>query len=433
MRTAVARRPRYAFRVFCSAVSLVAVLLAVLFVSAGDRLAPSAGVVEAATTHSLSRPAGARVRGEGPLAVPIAAPVAAPHAAAPPPAAAARLARGRELAAITDATFSLDHPFTQAAGPPPLAFLATPRAPDARSACERASAFFDSVAKDALLACAGGVLCGEHLHTARYLFTAHGIGATGVRGTYIEAGALDGLSGSLSLFFDAALHWRGVLIEGNPPNFARALHNRPHAARVEMALCDADDTQVLFVGDYGGVARGRAAMSEGFRVAFHGQRADGYNVSCGTLARFLPRALRAADGVDDADADAADDARAAGGGGGVRGPASGNAAAVPPPLHIDVLFLDVEGAELAALRGMDWARTSVDYVLVELNPAFDVSQLDAVRALLRGVGFGLVAQVGEMNELFRHARVPPYDAGGGGCDLGAPPPSFRVSPAVGDA
>ena len=239
------------------------------------------------------------------------------------------------LARIAAGDFSAEHPFEQEAGRPPVIYAAeadagvaaagaaADAAADSRAAfCARGAAFFASLPHSD-----GCSICDEHAHASRHLyrrFFAHH--SWRGRGVYLESGALDGESGAQSLFFDEVLRWRGLLIEGNPPNFARALARRPRAVRLECALCAADGGDVEFVGDHGGVAGVAAAMGEELRTAFHGARRDRYRVACCALRTYWPLANLGS--------------------------------------RIDVWFLDVEGSELAALRSVDWAATAVWLILL---------------------------------------------------------------------
>jgi hypothetical protein len=59
-------------------------------------------------------------------------------------------------------------------------------------------------------------------------------------GTYVELGAFEGRAESNSAFFDLCLGWKGLLIEGNPVQYAKLLQNRPHAHKMSFApSCDA--------------------------------------------------------------------------------------------------------------------------------------------------------------------------------------------------
>jgi hypothetical protein len=144
-------------------------------------------------------------------------------------------------------------------------------------------------------------ICNEHKLVAEYLWnnyfkTAHK--DPKFTGKYLEMGALDALSGSTSLFFDGILHWEGLLIEPNPPNFAELWVNRPHAFKLEMAACLCPNSLTIgpdrrscnsleFLGDYGGTAGYVESMSKSFRKVFHGVRTQTYRVSCAPLSFML--------------------------------------------------------------------------------------------------------------------------------------------------
>jgi len=310
-------------------------------------------------------------------------------AAASAPGEAAR--QRAVLAGILAREYSRERPFTQAAGRPPIVFAPEADAArdggDSRAAfCARGAAFFA-----ALPHAAGCEICDEHAHASRHLFErffAHSSWRRG--GVYLESGALDGENGAQSLFFDEVLQWRGLLVEGNPVNFAKAMARRPRASRLECALCAADGGDVEFVGDFGGVAGVAAAMGDELRGAFHGDRADRYNVSCCALRTAWPAA------------------------------ALGQ--------RIDVWFLDVEGSEAAALRGVDWSATDVWLILIEMNPAAGAARLQETRDELAAHGFALVAAQGAMNELWECARARPPTAGLPAdeepCNWGDHPPPF---------
>ena len=132
-------------------------------------------------------------------------------------------------------------------------------------------------------------------------------------GTYVEIGALDGVKYSNTKFFEDTLDWSGVLIEAQPHNAEKLAKNRPHSAVVQEAVCAENETSVTFAGNgaVGGV------VSE--MTAEHKKRWLRNNKEVSVPCRPIGRMLREA-----------------------------NIKAV------DFFVLDVEGAELAVLRTMDW-------------------------------------------------------------------------------
>merc|ERR1712032_1523451 len=60
-------------------------------------------------------------------------------------------------------------------------------------------------------------------------------------GTYLEMGALDGVTYSNSYFFNRVLNWTGLLVELGPHHFVRLKENRPHElAVVHAGVCDVE-------------------------------------------------------------------------------------------------------------------------------------------------------------------------------------------------
>jgi hypothetical protein len=73
---------------------------------------------------------------------------------------------------------------------------------------------------------------GEDIHAFSMYFQ----GCAG--GTYLEMGALDGVSFSNTLSFELDLGWRGILIEADPAQFQLLKQNRPANIVINAAVCD---------------------------------------------------------------------------------------------------------------------------------------------------------------------------------------------------
>jgi FkbM family methyltransferase len=59
-------------------------------------------------------------------------------------------------------------------------------------------------------------------------------------GFFIECGAFDGTLESSCKFFEESLGWRGINIEASPPIYAQLLRNRPNAMNLHCALGGSD-------------------------------------------------------------------------------------------------------------------------------------------------------------------------------------------------
>ena len=86
-------------------------------------------------------------------------------------------------------------------------------------------------------------------------------------GTFIELGALDGVTFSNTYLFEKCLGWRGILIEPSRKNFEQLKKNRPDQALLNAAICDSDST-LQFIENFavGGIVE---YMAPSFIQAWH--------------------------------------------------------------------------------------------------------------------------------------------------------------------
>lgn len=134
-------------------------------------------------------------------------------------------------------------------------------------------------------------------------------------GIFLELGGRDGLVHSNSLFFERCLGWRGLLIEGKKQEFADLCTNRPSSVAYNMAVGCTNWTTVPWIGESEGTAGIASTLPKVFISRYH-KLNKLYNVTCGPLGEVLIHA-----GIS----------------------------------HIDLLSLDVEGAERRVLESMDWS------------------------------------------------------------------------------
>ena len=176
-----------------------------------------------------------------------------------------------------------------------------------------------------------------------------------VAGTVLESGALDGIRYSTSWFFEKVAQWQAVHIEPSLLSFTALTRNRPAAVNIHSAVCDSTRRVHLLesgVGHRAAVNGIVEFMSDEFLRAWHPtlQRSDLSaipEVLCQPVSAILSKL-----GLT----------------------------------HINLWILDVEGAELLALRSVQWDKVSFDVIAVEAdgtNPQKD----DAVQKLLISHGY----------------------------------------------
>lgn len=219
-----------------------------------------------------------------------------------------------------------------------------------------------------------------HDLTGRDYFPARGgldrrlLAWTGARrgGTFIEAGAYDGIDQSNSWHFERRLGWRGLLVEPIPES--AALCRRFRRSTVECcALGSPAQAGTTLAMRYGGLMttadgaaprrmRGGSAERHAAEGAARTGRAPyAFTAPVTTLSTLI-------------------DAHRLG--------------------PIDVLSLDVEGLEADALAGLDVSRHRVDHILVET-----VDPLGT--AALLGPGYAMVERMARHDYLFRRTDLGP--------------------------
>jgi len=171
------------------------------------------------------------------------------------------------------------------------------------------------------------------------------------RRAFLEVGGLAGLPAqSMTLVFQRYFGydaWDGMAVEATTANFAHLMYNRPCLYRAEIAA-GKEWGHLDFTG-WGGCCSGITAdMAETNKRVFHGKNAQAYKVQSAPVTEILIAA----------------DFRT-----------------------LDFWVLDVEGAELSVLLGMDFKKINVGMILVEVSG--DKSTASQVHQLLVQNGFFL--------------------------------------------
>ena len=111
-------------------------------------------------------------------------------------------------------------------------------------------------------------------------------------GSYIELGALDGVTYSNSHIFSKALGWSGILVEASPVNAAKLIKNRPNDICVNAAVCKM--TGVVHYVEGGAVGGIWEFMAESFRNHWHKGKTilDTSEVPCAPLSDIVRNQTR---------------------------------------------------------------------------------------------------------------------------------------------
>lgn len=196
---------------------------------------------------------------------------------------------------------------------------------------------------------------------------------------YVEIGANDGVGQSNTYFLERALGWRGLLVEPTIDNFLRLVANRAGDNHFFCAACVPDGFTDRFVPI---VHARRMTTSLGLEadvdpeshIVAAGDRvlrdSDGRPVQFGAVAATLTSLLDRAGS----------------------------------PRTIGFFSLDVEGAELAVLRGVDHGRYRFERLLVE------VRDLDRMRRYLEPLDYELRDRLSRHDYLFENTRQVPDGA-----------------------
>jgi FkbM family methyltransferase len=185
-------------------------------------------------------------------------------------------------------------------------------------------------------------------------------------GVFFEAGANDGYTQSNTYFLERCLGWTGVLVEGIPELAEDCRAERCASEVFSCALVAPEDEGREVTMRYGDVvslvagAQGSAEDDER-HLALYERIAPSYEVE--VPGRTLSSVLDEAGSPE-----------------------------------IDLFFLDLEGYELEALRGMDFARHRPAAMVVE---ALDDERLAALEALLGAVDYVRAEAVSHCDHVFR--------------------------------
>jgi FkbM family methyltransferase len=184
-------------------------------------------------------------------------------------------------------------------------------------------------------------------------------------GIFVEVGALDGVQGSNTKFFEDVLGYKGVLIEPVKYHIPNIIRNRPNSRLYNCAI-HPYEAEVKIAGN-GAIAGILSEMSEQHKHLWAEELTETHLVPCGRLDAIL----------DDAHID-----------------------------HIDFLSIDVEGAELLVLETMNW-EIETFVICIELDGTNPVKDSEC-RNILKNHGFVFQTYLGN-NDIWANMKYSRKD------------------------
>jgi FkbM family methyltransferase len=168
----------------------------------------------------------------------------------------------------------------------------------------------------------------------------------GAPATFVELGAFTGVEYSNTVMLEQCYNWKGILIEGNPRNYAKLVQSKRTAPKIHSAVCGGGDGTVRFA--LGGDDRAGEPTLRPSAITKKLSKRDTsevVEVPCTSFERLMVRGGQ--------------------------------------PNGVSMLFLDVEGAEAKVLATADLSKIAV--ILVEAADA--ARHQNDVEPLLHAAGF----------------------------------------------
>ena len=189
-------------------------------------------------------------------------------------------------------------------------------------------------------------------------------------GYYIELGANDGITASNTLYFEKSKNWKGVLIEPIPHKYLECLKNRSINNSIHCYACTSfeykekfveliySDTMTISMGLESDISNIYEHAKIGERFLKTGEQSFSFGARSKTLNQIL---------IDS-----------------------------KSPKVIDFFCLDVEGAEIEVLKGIDFSIYQFRYICVESR------LVDNIITFLAQYGYKCIEKLTEHDYLFEY-------------------------------
>jgi len=183
-------------------------------------------------------------------------------------------------------------------------------------------------------------------------------------GFFVELGANDGISQSNTFHFERYKNWRGILIEPYPTNYLKCLKSRSRNNHIFCNACVSFDYKDRFVelifSNLMTSSLGLESDIKNFTTHVYLDKKNEYKFKFGAVATTLNNLLLKS----------------------------------KAPQKIDFLSLDVEGAEIEVLKGIDHNTYRFKFMLIECR---DIDKLENYLELLE---YELIEKLTEQDYLF---------------------------------
>lgn len=185
-------------------------------------------------------------------------------------------------------------------------------------------------------------------------------------GVFVEAGAWDGEYLSNTLYLEAKYNWTGLLVEPNSGAFKKLVTRNRRAYSVHSCLSVTSHPDIVEFDS---------------ADVFGGINKELENVDNKNLVRMrdsIPENMRTKETVECY-------------------PLYSLLLAIGRADKVDLLSLDIEGAELAVLRAIPWARVNIELVMIEVNH----SDQGEIHSVMTEAGYGVYKRLKDQDIIYR--------------------------------